>query len=139
MDSRQADQTSTEPEETPTRDSMSVSGASMRGTEHPYVRTSCACPPTPLKYRSGQGVRPGRDGRVEGMVEMARSQGWANICYLCVGVNWEGVSVMRCRRQWYAALSLGRHGVGEGCTWNVYQDHGHLRMPGGESGLRRRL
>ena len=69
-------------------------GASMRGTEHPYVRTSCACPPTPLTYRSGQGVSSGRDGRVGGMVEMARSRCWASICYLCVGVNWEGVSVM---------------------------------------------
>ena len=59
MDSRQADQASTEPKETPIRDSMSVSGASMRGTEHPYVRTSSACPLTPLNDRSGQGVSPG--------------------------------------------------------------------------------
>ena len=88
MDTRQADQASTESRGTHTRGSMSVRGASMRGTEHPYVRTSCACPPTPLNYRSGQGVSSGRDGRVRGMVEMARSQSWVSICYLCVGVNW---------------------------------------------------
>ena len=58
---------------------------------------------------------------------------------------------MWCRRQWYAALSSGRHGVGEGCTWNVpgcrafglvspeNQDHVHSRVQGGESGLRRRV
>ena len=101
MDIRQADQASAEPRGTPIRDSMSLRAASMRGTEHPYVLTSCACPPTSLNYRSGQGVRSGRDGRVGGMVEMARSQSWASICYLCVGVNWGGVSVMWCRRQWY--------------------------------------
>ena len=94
MDSRQADQASTEPKETPTRDGMSVSGASMRGTEHPYVRTSCACPPTPLNDRSGQGVSPGRDGRVGGMVEMARSQCRSSISYLCVGVSWTDASVV---------------------------------------------
>ena len=48
MDSRQADQASTESRGTHTRGSMSVRGASMRGTEHPYVRPSCACLPTPL-------------------------------------------------------------------------------------------
>ena len=80
--------------ETPTRDSMSVSGASMRGIEHPYVRTSCACPPTPLNDRSGQGVSPGRDGRVGGMVEMARSQCRSSISYLCVGVSWTDASVV---------------------------------------------
>ena len=83
-----------DPKETPTRDSMSVSGASMRGTEHPYVRTSCACPPTPLNDRSGQGVSPGRDGRVGGMVEMARSQCRSRISYLCVGVSWTDASVV---------------------------------------------
>ena len=101
MDSRQADQASTESRGTHTRGSMSVRGASMRGTEHPYVRTLCACSPTPLNYRSGQRVSSGRDGRVGGMVEMARSQCGASICSLCVGVNWGGVSVMWCRRQWY--------------------------------------
>ena len=119
MDSRQAYQASTESRGIHTRGSMSVRGASMRGTEHPYVRISCACLPTPLNNRSVQGVSSGRDGRVGGMREMARSQGWASICYLCLGVNWGGVSVMWCHRQWYAALSSGRHGVGEGCTWNV--------------------
>ena len=94
MDGRQADQASTESRGTHTRGSMSVRGASLRGTERPHVRTSCACPPTPLNYRSGQGVSSGQDGRVGGMVEMARSQCWASICYLCVGVNWEGVFVM---------------------------------------------
>ena len=74
MDSRQADQASAEPRGTPTRDSMSMGGASPRGTELLYARTSCACLPTPLKYRSGQGVSSGRDGRVGSMVEMARSQ-----------------------------------------------------------------
>ena len=96
MDTRQADQASTESRGTHTRGSMSV-----RGTEHPYVRTSCACPPTPLNYRFGQGVSFGRDGRVGGIVEMARLQCWISICYLCVGVNWGGVSVMWCRRQWH--------------------------------------
>ena len=90
MDSRKADQASAEPRGTPTRDSMSVRAASMRGTEHPYVRISCACPPTPLNYRSGQGVSSGQDGRVGSMAEMARSQCWASIYYLCVGVNWGG-------------------------------------------------
>ena len=74
MDSRQADQASAEPRGTPTRGSMSVCWARPRGTELLYVRTSCACLPTPLKYRSGQGVSSGRDGRVGSMVEMARSQ-----------------------------------------------------------------
>ena len=69
MDSRQADQASAEPRGTPTRNSMSVGGASPRGTELLYVRTSCACLPTPLKYRSGQGVSSGRDGRVGSMVD----------------------------------------------------------------------
>ena len=55
MDSRQADQARIEPRGLPTRDSISVGGASQRGTELLYVRTSCACLPTPLKYRSGQG------------------------------------------------------------------------------------
>ena len=64
MDSRQADQASAEPRGTSTRDSMSVGGASPRGTELLYFCTSCACLPTPLKYRSGQGVSSGRDGRV---------------------------------------------------------------------------
>ena len=82
MDSRQADQASTEFRGTHTRGSMSVRGASMRGTEHPYVRTLCACLSTPLNYRSGQGVSSDRDGRVGGMREMARPQGWASICYL---------------------------------------------------------
>ena len=94
MDDRQANQASTESRGTHTRGSMFVRGASIRGTEHPCVCTSCACPPTPLTYRSGQGVSSGRDGRFGGMVEMARSRCWASICYLCVGVNWEGVSVM---------------------------------------------
>ena len=101
MDTRQTDQASTESRGTHTRGSMPVRGASMSGTEHPYVRTSCACPPTPLNYRSGQRVSSGQDGRVGGMVEMARSQCWVSICYLCVGVNWGGVSVMWCRRQWH--------------------------------------
>ena len=35
---------------------------------------------------------------------------------------------MWCRRQWYAVLSSVRHGVGEGCTWNV---HGTSSMIGG--------
>ena len=56
MDSRQADQASAEPRGTPTRGSMSVGRARPRGTELRYVRASCACLPTPLKYRSGQGV-----------------------------------------------------------------------------------
>ena len=95
---------------------------------------------------------------------MARSQGWASISYLCVGVNSGGVSVMWCRRQWYAVLSSGRHGkmrrlylertwvpsVRVGVTrkrraiawWEpsrLDQDHGHSRVQGGESGLRQRL
>ena len=37
MNSRQADQASTEPRETHTRGSMSVGGAIARGTEHPSV------------------------------------------------------------------------------------------------------
>ena len=34
-------------------------------------------------------------------MERARLQCWVSISYLCVGVNWGGVSVMWCRRQWY--------------------------------------
>ena len=94
MDTRQADQASTESRGTRTRGSISGREASVRGTEHPYVRTSCACPPTPLDYRSGQGVSSGRDGSVGGVVRRARSQCWVSICYLCVGVNWWGVSVV---------------------------------------------
>ena len=85
---------STESRGTRTRGSISGREASVRGTEHPYVRTSCACPPTPLDYRSGQGVSSGRDGSVGGVVRRARSQCWVSICYLCVGVNWWGVSVV---------------------------------------------
>ena len=94
MDTRQADQASTESRGTRTRGSISGREASVRGTEHPYVRTSCACLPTPLDYRSGQGVSSGRDGSVGGVVGRARSQCWISICYLCVGVNWGGVSVV---------------------------------------------
>ena len=48
MDSRQADQASAEPRGTRTRGSMSVGGASARGTEHPYVRASPTCLSAPL-------------------------------------------------------------------------------------------
>ena len=48
MDSRQADQASTEPRGTRTRGSMSVEGASTRGTERPYVHASHTCLSTPL-------------------------------------------------------------------------------------------
>ena len=74
MDGRQADQANTESRGTHTRGSMSMRGASMRGAEHSYVRTSCACLPTPLNDRSSQGVSSGRDGRVGGMREMAGSE-----------------------------------------------------------------
>ena len=94
----------------------------MRGTEHPYVRTSCACPPAPLNYRSGQGVSSGRDGRVGGMVEMARSQYMSSISYLCVGVDWIGASVVWCRRQCYACYTVFELSRSMGrlylkCTW----------------------
>ena len=78
----------------------------MRWTKHPYARTSCACPPTPLNHRSGQGVSSGRDGRVGGMVEMARSQCMSSTSYLCVGVDWIGASVEWCRRQCYACYTV---------------------------------
>ena len=94
MDTRQVDQASTESRGTHARGSISGRRASVRGTEHPYVRTSCAFPPTPLDYRSGQGVSSDRDGSVGGVVERALSQYWISICYLCVGVNWGGVSVV---------------------------------------------
>ena len=48
MDSKQADQASAEPRATRTRGSMSVRGASARGTEHPYVCASPTCLSTPL-------------------------------------------------------------------------------------------
>ena len=64
MESRQADQASTEPRGTRTRGSMSVGGASTRGTEHPYVHASHTCLSTPLNKRSGQRVSSGGDGRV---------------------------------------------------------------------------
>ena len=48
VNSRQADQASTEPSGTHTRGSMSVGGAIARGTEHPYVRVSCTSLSTPL-------------------------------------------------------------------------------------------
>ena len=48
MDSRQADQASAEPRGTRTRGSMSVGGASARGTEHPYARASHSGLSTPL-------------------------------------------------------------------------------------------
>ena len=122
MDSRQADQASAEPRGTPTWGSMSVGRARPRGTELLYVRASCAYLPTPLKYRSGQGVSPGRDGRVGRMVKMARSQCGASMCYLCVGVNWEWVSVMWCRRQWHGLSTVfgpsrGRVRLHYECTW----------------------
>ena len=47
MDSRQADQASAEPRETRTLGSMSVGGASTRGTEHPYVHALHTCLSTP--------------------------------------------------------------------------------------------
>ena len=122
MDSRQADQASAEPRGTPTRGSMSVGRARPRGTELLYVSASCAYLPTPLKYRSGQGVSPGRDGRVGRMVKMARSQCRASMCYLCVGVNWRWVSVMWCRRQWHGLSAVfgpsrGRVRLHYECTW----------------------
>ena len=92
MDSRQADQASAEHRGTPTRDSMSVGGASPRGTELLYVRASCTCA-TPLKYRSGQGVKSGRDGSVTGVVGGVRPQCWSRISYLCVGSGRTGASV----------------------------------------------
>ena len=93
-----------------------------RGTELLYVRASCAYLPTPLKYRSCQGVSPGRDGRVRRMVKMARSQCRASMCYLCVGVNWRWVSVMWCRRQWHGLSTVFRPSRGRvrlhyECTW----------------------
>ena len=94
----------------------------MRGTEQPYVRTSCACPPTPLNYRSGQGVSSGRDGRVGGMVEMVRSQSMPSTSYLCVGVDWIGASVVWCSRQCYACCTVFEPSRSMGrlylkCTW----------------------
>ena len=47
-DSKQVDQASAEPRGTRTRGSMSVGGASARGTEYPYVRASHTCLFTPL-------------------------------------------------------------------------------------------
>ena len=106
MDIRQADQASAEPRGTRTWGNMSVGRAGPRGTELLYVRASGACLPTPLNYRSGQGVSPGRDGRVGRMVKMARSQCRASMRYLCVGVNWRWVSVMWCRRQWHGLSTV---------------------------------
>ena len=106
MDSRQADQASAEPRGTPTWGNMSVGRAGPRGIELLYVRASGACLPTPLNYRSGQGVSPGRDGRVGRMVKMSRSQCRASMRYLCVGVNWRWVSVMWCRRQWHGLSTV---------------------------------
>ena len=48
VNSRQADQASTEPRGTHTRGSISVGGAIAKGTEHPYVRVACASVSTPL-------------------------------------------------------------------------------------------
>ena len=94
------------PEEPLPWGNMSVGRAGPRGTELLYVRASGACLPTPLNYRSGQGVSPGRDGRVGKMVKMARSQCRSSMRYLCVGVNWRWVSVMWCRRQWHGLSTV---------------------------------
>ena len=94
VNSRQTDQASTEPRGTHTRGSMSVEGAIARGTEHLYVRVACTCLSTPLNQRSGRWVNSGRSGRVGGVREMARSQCWSSISYLCVGVDWSGASVV---------------------------------------------
>ena len=93
MDSRQADQASAEPRETRTRGSMSVGGASTRGTEHPHAYCSHTCLSTPLNQSSSQRVSSGRDVRVGGVGEMARSHFWSSVSYLCVGVDWIGASV----------------------------------------------
>ena len=125
------------PEEPLPGGSMSVGRARSRGTELLYVRASCAYLPTPLKYRSGQGVSPGRDGRVGSMVKTARSQCWASMRYLCVGVNWRWVSVMWCRRQWHGLstvfgpsrgrvrLHLRMYRVGEHSGWCCSSKPGH--------------
>ena len=44
------------------------------------------------------------------------------MCYLCVGVNWRGVSVMWCRRQWHGlgtvfGPSRGSVRLYHECTW----------------------
>ena len=83
VNSRQADQASTEPRGTHTRGSMSLRGAIARGAEHPYVRVSCTGLSTPLNKRSGRWVNSGRSGRVGGVSEMARSQYRSSIIYLC--------------------------------------------------------
>ena len=117
MDSRQADQVSSEPRGTRTRGSMSVGGASAGGTAHPYVRASHTCLSTPLNYRSGQRVSSSRDVRVRSVGKMVRSHFWSSASYLCVVLTGLG-------HPWYSAvdnatggrLSSGRHGVGAGGT-----------------------
>ena len=69
-------------------------GASTRGTEHPYVHVSHTCLSIPLNKRSCQRVSSGRDGRVGGVGEMARSHFWSSVSYLCVGIDWIGASVV---------------------------------------------
>ena len=95
VNSRQADQASTEPRGTHTRGSASVGGAIARGTEHPYVRVSCTSLSTPLNKCPGWWVNSVRGGRLRGGREMARLQCRSSISYLCVGVNWRrsGASV----------------------------------------------
>ena len=101
VNSRQADQASTEPRGTHTRGSMSVGGAIVRGTEHPYVRVTSTSLSTPLNGRPGWWVISVRGGMLRGERGVARSQCWSSISYLCVGVNWRrsGASVGQCRRQ----------------------------------------
>ena len=93
MDSRQADQASAEPRGTRTRGSMSVGGASTRGTEHLYVHASHTSLHTSelTLWSAGQF---GRDVRVGGVGGMARSHYWPSASHLCVGVDWIGASVV---------------------------------------------
>ena len=95
VNSRQADQASTEPRGTHTRGSMSVGGAMARGTEHPYVRVSRTSLSTPLNWRLGRWVNSVRGGRLRGERGVARSQCWSSMSYLCVRVKWRrsGASV----------------------------------------------
>ena len=86
VNSRQADQASTEPRGTYTRGSMSVGGAIARGTAPVCPCLACLSPHTSkLTFRPVGQFRPKRQGR-----------GWEGdgTVTLCVGNNWSGASVV---------------------------------------------
>ena len=88
MGSRQADQACTEPRGTHASGSMSVGGASARGTEQRHVPVTSVSGSTPLDWRLGWWVSTIRGGRLRGERGVTRLQCRSSKSYLCVGVSW---------------------------------------------------